>query len=126
MDSFKLKIEKLEDALAHIQSGINDLEERLRFKIMLISEEIITNQLRHADYSGKTPEIFFFFDKNNGVLTFKDNALKFNPLEKETPDLNTPLEETSPGGLGIFLVKQYARDIKYSYKEGFNVLKVYL
>jgi anti-sigma regulatory factor (Ser/Thr protein kinase) len=112
-----------------IEQAISILDDALRFKIMLICEEIITNQIRHANFENRVQEIEFCFDfknPNSIVLVFKDNAKEFNPLEANDPDLTTNIEETKLGGLGIFMVKKYSKELRYDYKEGCNILSVIL
>ena len=58
------------------------------------------------------------------VLTFLDNGIPYNPLEKEDPDTTLSAEEREIGGLGIFMVKKTMDDVKYEYKDGQNILKI--
>ena len=60
------------------------------------------------------------------VLQFRDNGVQYNPLERQDPNLNAPPEERDKGGLGIYIVKQYADDIEYEYKDNTNILTIKL
>ena len=107
MKCFRVEPEKLSTLLAKIETLIVDMDESLRFKIMLICEEVITNQIRHTDFEDKIPDITVCLDaksKKNISLVFKDNAKEFNLLEEKEPDITKSLEETELGGLGIFMV----------------------
>jgi len=127
MKCIEIDPEKIDKSLKEIESFSVDLDENLKFKIMLICEEVITNQIRHADFEDKIADIKFCFEiKNETTLLFKDNAKKFNPLKKEDPDTTKSLEETALGGLGIFMVKKYSKNIDYKYINGYNILKVTL
>jgi len=117
------------EILEKIEQSISSLDDVLKFKIMLICEETITNQIRHADFKNRIKDIEFCIDLSdidNIILVFKDNAQKFNLLEKHNPDLTTSIEETNLGGLGIFMIKKYSKKLTYSYKNGYNLLKVLL
>ena len=57
-------------------------------------------------------------------ITFRDQGIPYNPLEKEDPDVTLSAEERQIGGLGIFLVKKMMDDVHYEYRDGFNVLTV--
>ena len=63
----------------------------------------------------------------DGVLeiSFKDAGVRFNPLEKEDPDITLAIEDRPIGGLGIFLCKQMMDDIRYTYENGENRLTMY-
>ena len=101
------------------------LNDSLKYKLELISEELYTNVCSYA-YEGGNGEIKVeIFTKNNYViLQFKDNGIPYNPLERPEPDLDAPPEERDKGGLGIYIVKQYADDISYEYKENTNILTI--
>jgi len=117
------------EILENIEQSISSLDDVLKFKIMLICEETITNQIRHANFENRVQDIEFCMDLSdidNIILVFKDNAQKFNLLEKHNPDLTTSIEETNLGGLGIFMIKKYSKELTYSYKNGYNLLKVLL
>jgi len=58
------------------------------------------------------------------TITFVDNGIPFNPLEKADPDTTLSLEERGIGGLGIFMVKKTMDAITYDYKDGQNILMI--
>lgn len=125
MNCLGIKPNKLSDALEIIESWIDCLEEKLRYKVMLICEEAITNQIRHATYKDKEQYIEFCFDHRDDIsLIFKDNAKKFNPLESKDPDVTKDLPDRELGGLGIYMMKKYSKNITYRYSDGYNILKV--
>ncbi len=125
MNCLEIKPNKLSDALEIIESWIDCLEEKLRYKVMLICEEAITNQIRHATFEDKERYIEFCFDKRDDInLVFKDNAKKFDPLKSKDPDITKDLDDRELGGLGIYMIKKYSKNITYQYSNGYNILKV--
>lgn len=58
------------------------------------------------------------------ILTFIDNGVPYNPLEKADPDISLSAEDRQIGGLGIYMVKKTMDEIVYEYKDGQNILKV--
>ncbi|WP_035246625.1 ATP-binding protein [Desulfogranum mediterraneum] len=125
----KVHPEALSQALLEIEGGLSALPEDRRLKALLICEEIVTNQLRHADFEGRIPEISvqISMEKNEKIrLLFQDNGALFNPLQASDPDLSTELQDCTPGGLGIYLVKQSAETIRYSYEDEHSILEVTL
>ena len=58
------------------------------------------------------------------VITFIDNGVPYDPLEKADPDTTLSAEERDIGGLGIYMVKKSMDDIAYEYKDGQNILTI--
>lgn len=58
------------------------------------------------------------------VITFMDNGIPFNPLEKADPNTNLAADDRDIGGLGIYLVKKSMDGISYEYKNGQNILTI--
>src|SRR5262249_41230832 len=47
------------------------------------------------------------------VLRFADDGIPFDPLSRPTPVTPASLDEARPGGLGIHLLRRYARSLAY-------------
>lgn len=58
------------------------------------------------------------------ILTFIDQGIPFNPLEREDPDITLSAEERNIGGLGIHMVKKNMDKMEYEYHEGQNRLRI--
>lgn len=58
------------------------------------------------------------------IITFIDNGVPYNPLQKTDPDTTLSAEEREIGGLGIFMVKKSMDHISYEYKNGQNILHI--
>lgn len=96
-----------------------DVSEDIKFKIRLCVEEVEENIL---GYSGSTwIEVSIERVADQIVIAFKDGGMEFDPLKKEDPDINAPLEERGIGGLGIFLCKQMMDEVTYRFVKGCNV-----
>ena len=121
---------ELNKTLDYIESQLSSFDEEIRLKALLIIEEIITNQLRHAKFSSQEKKIITLsieFQKDSTILlTFEDNAEIFNPLNAKNPDVSLALQERKLGGLGIFIIKKYAKNLSHTYKNSRNILKVEL
>lgn len=57
-------------------------------------------------------------------LSFTDNGIYFNPLEKEDPDITLSAAEREIGGLGVFLVKTLMENVEYERVNNKNVIKM--
>lgn len=90
-------------------------------------DEIFSNISRYAypDGTGKVKIIIDYIESPKGIkLIFEDEGIRYNPLEKEDPDTNIPLEERRIGGLGIFIVKKTMDCMEYTYENGKNILTI--
>ena len=100
---------------------------KARRQIDIAIDELFGNIARYA-YSpdvGKAT-VRFSVEENplEVTITFIDNGIPFNPLEKSNPDTHLSAEERPIGGLGIFLVKKSMDMVEYEYKNGQNILKI--
>ena len=103
-----------------------NLPENIQFDIRLCVEEVEENILC---YSGTT-WVKVWIDRGDDyvLIGFEDGGVKFDPLAKPDPNINTSLEERQIGGLGIFICKQMMDELNYQFKNNTNVfvMKKYL
>lgn len=92
----------------------------------LILEELYTNTITHGASDGRDVfiEINFGINKNELIITYKDNGIPFNVLELPEPDLTASIENREVGGLGVHYVKALTDSVEYEYVEKHNVLKM--
>lgn len=96
-------------------------------KIDLIIEEMMVNIIEHG-YQGRSGKINFTCkashasQASNLELCFIDQGVAFNPLSRKKETIETDLQQTKPGGLGIFLTAKFAESIEYKYKNNSNHL----
>jgi len=92
----------------------------------LILEELYTNTITHGASDGRDIfiEVNLGIDKNELVMTYKDNGIPFNLLELPDPDLTASIENREVGGLGVHYVKTLTDSVEYEYLEKQNVLKM--
>jgi len=96
--------------------------------IDLVIEEVVVNIVRHGclGIENRIIDVGIDTTADSIILEISDNGSAFNPLEQENPDVKAGLDQRHPGGLGIFLVKQIAKDIQYERKDNKNFLRLYL
>lgn len=104
---------------------INNVPEATICKLKIIVDEIVSNVI---NYSIQTSKISVFITRKNRDIKMRiiDFGQEFNPLLVEMPNINLELEDRKVGGLGIFLVKEYAKTIHYKRKQSKNILTVVL
>jgi serine/threonine-protein kinase RsbW len=80
--------------------------------LVLAVDEAATNVIVHG-YQGRqgTIEIEVAREAMDVVVRMRDDAPPFDPTSAPSPDLIQPLEERTPGGLGIYLIRQYMDEV---------------
>jgi len=94
--------------------------------ITLIIEELYTNTIAHGAFDGREVfiEVTLNINKDELIMTYRDNGIPFNILELPEPDLTVPIERREVGGLGVHYVKVLTDLVEYEYTEKNNVLKM--
>ena len=102
-----------------------DCSMKAQMQISVAIDELISNISYYA-YESKVGEVTVQLEviDDYAIITFIDNGIPYNPLEKTDPDITLSADEREIGGLGIFLVKKNMDDIFYENKEGKNILQI--
>ena len=92
----------------------------------LILEELFTNTITHGASDGREVfiEVNLGIDKDELIMTYKDNGMPFNVLDLPEPDLTASIENREVGGLGVHYVKTLTDSVEYEYLDKHNVLKM--
>ncbi|SLM32857.1 Predicted anti-sigma F protein (E-sigma F) [Desulfamplus magnetovallimortis] len=122
------------DSLISMQEHVSSLAveagatAKQSLSISLIVEEIAVNIINYAYDTEESQTITIEFDKDSDhiYISFIDTGYAFDPLSAEEPDTTKDLNDRQIGGLGLFLVKQMADDIKYNRCDNKNILTVTL
>ncbi len=96
-----------------------DIDEAALFQMNLVIEEMFTNMVKYNTESAHDVEIAFQRDADRLIIELRDFGVEsFDITQTEPVDTSLPVEQRTPGGLGIHLVKQFMDEIKYEYKDG--------
>ena len=91
----------------------------------LLVEEIFMNIARHSYPEGAHGVVSVMYSvpaPGELAVEFGDQGIEFNPLAVSPPDLALDLDQRSAGGLGVFLLKEFADSLKYRREHGWNRL----
>ena len=102
---------------AHALSGT------VQSHLNLMLDELITNSITYGLPTVSEPELRLrlLVDEGAVIAQLEDNGIAFNPFEEAPePDPTLGLEERPIGGLGVFLVKQFADSTAYERVDGRN------
>lgn len=102
----------------------NKLSTKVTMNTNLILEELLTNTISYGyeDHDTHLIYVMFSIEQNELLIEIEDDAMPFNPLEREDVDTSKSLDDTAVGGLGIHFVKSLVSDIAYERRNDKNVL----
>ena len=100
-------------------------------RLRLAVEELVTNSITHGYGSTRGPwnEIMLegCVEPFEVWLRLSEDAPPFDPTRSHAPqDLDKPLAERTPGGLGLFLARQAVDRMAYDYSQGRNHVTVWV
>ena len=96
------------------------------FRLTLALDEIVCNVIRHG-FDDDAEHLFdVTLDVSGGMVTatVSDDGTPFDPRDAPPPNLDAPIEERQPGGLGMHLVRETMDAVEYRRENGRNVLTV--
>ncbi len=97
------------------------------FDVDLVLEELFTNMVRHA--RGGTSEIEIGLDDDGALLTLRlrdEGVEPWDPALAPLPDVDLPIQERRPGGLGIHFIRQLTRDLRFEHVDGTTIVTAVL
>ena len=96
-------------------------------QLTLVGEELAHNIFSYA-YDGAPGsfvlKICLCPEQKKVTMEFRDAGKPYNPLERQMPNVNSPISDREIGGLGIMLSKKFTDNQVYRYEDGQNVLLV--
>ena len=110
---------------AHLEGTSISIKQKMQ--ILVAVEEIFVNIASYAyapDQGNAIVRIEFSDEPVEVTITFMDNGIPFDPLQRRDPDVTLSAEERRIGGLGIFMTKKTMDSVDYEYKNGQNILRL--
>jgi serine/threonine-protein kinase RsbW len=103
------------------------LTKPVTFKLRLIVEELILNLIDHAmDPKTDRIDLRIEVEPSRVIVIIEDDSAPFDPHSAPAFDKAKPLEERTPRGMGIHLIRSMAHDMAYERINGHNRLRVTL
>ncbi len=101
-----------------------DPSPKAMYLVPLAIEELVTNCIHYGYDDAREHTILITLSVADQTLTMtvEDDGHEFDPLARETPDLDAPAEDRPIGGLGIHLLRNLADDMAYERRDGTNRL----
>lgn len=113
-----------EEAVRFIEA--NRLRREALYAANLAIEELGTNLLKFGYDDIAAHEIFLRLEilPTQLLVILEDDGREFDPLTAPAPDVNLLAEQRAVGGLGIFLVRKFAEELRYERRGGRNRVTV--
>src|SRR5690606_28770018 len=91
----------------------------------LCLDELLVNVVDHGA-PGPQSEITVHYRLDPGGVWAEivDGGPAFDPLSLPEPDVDAPLDERVPGGLGIYFVRRLMDEVVYERRDAFNRLRL--
>lgn len=98
--------------------------DRIR-EVELALEEALVNVFRYA-YPGEGGDVTVICRVEDGrmVVVICDRGIPFNLLDVPGPDISADVEERRVGGLGVYLIRRMADDVRYRRDGDRNLLEL--
>lgn len=96
----------------------NDVDRSSRYVVDLCIEELFVNMVTY-DTETEQDILLEITPHNGGVeVTLTDFEVeRFDPREANPVDVEAPLDQRTPGGLGLYLVLKMVDSIHYEYRD---------
>lgn len=105
----------------------NHIPQSITYALNLCLDEVLTNIISYGrKYKNQDCQIEMTLSTSNNQVsaTIRDSGIPFNPLKDShtPPDLQSPIEDRSVGGLGVYFLEQYMDIVEYKRENNQNVL----
>jgi len=95
----------------------SDIDVSIRYIVDLCVEELFVNMITYDTESDADILIEMSPHEQGVEISLTDfDVERFDPREIEPVDVDAPLEQRTPGGLGLYLVLKMVNSIHYEYR----------
>ena len=95
-----------------------NLPDGVRFPVHLAMEELFVNMVHYNPTVTTDIEVTVTVDDAVRVSLVDNGGVEFDVTVKRAVDVDAPLEERKPGGLGVHLVQNLVDTLEYEYQDG--------
>jgi len=95
----------------------DEIDQSVRYIVDLCIEELFVNMVTYDTETTKDILIEISSHKHGVEVSLTDyDVERFDPRDGPSVDVNAPLEQRTPGGLGLYLVLKMVNSIHYEYR----------
>jgi serine/threonine-protein kinase RsbW len=125
---FENKIEELSRVSAEARQFLQQhgVGSRALYLADLSIEEMGTNILKYAYRDSGLHQIRLRLEIASGqlLMVLEDDGQPFNPVRAAAPNVNLPVQERVPGGLGVHLVRTLVDSMEYRRSDSVNQVTI--
>ena len=98
----------------------HDIAEGIRFPVHLAMEELFVNMVKYNPNISTDIQVDVTLKANNEVRVslVDDGGVEFDVTAARPVNIDAPLEDRIPGGLGIHLIQNLVDTLEYEYQDG--------
>ena len=96
----------------------HELPDGVRFPVHLAMEELFVNMVHYNPTVTTDIEVAIDVADQVTVSLVDNGGVEFDVTTKRDVDIDAPLEERTPGGLGIHLIQNLVDSLEYQYQDG--------
>jgi anti-sigma regulatory factor (Ser/Thr protein kinase) len=96
----------------------HDLPDGVRFPVHLATEELFVNMVHYNPTVTTDIEVAIDVGDRVTVSLVDNGGVEFDVTAKRELDIDAPLEERTPGGLGLHLIQNLVDSLEYQYQDG--------
>jgi sigma-B regulation protein RsbU (phosphoserine phosphatase) len=117
--SFPRRIAALEAIFAFTRDAFasHGIDDALRNRVDLVLEELFTNMVKYGDGDGPVKITVDKIPAGVEVTLVENGVARFDVTGRPELDVTRPIEDRTPGGLGLHLVRRMVDAIEYEYLE---------
>ena len=118
--SFDRSIDSIADVYEFTENVLvsGNIGDELRFPVHLAMEELFVNMVNY--YPDNDNAIQLDVDAENGVVTVTITDFDVDPFDvtqSRNVDIDAPLDERTPGGLGLHLIQSMVDNLQYDWED---------
>ena len=116
---FGRSLDELKNIVSHTDTFFseNDIDASVRYIVDLCVEELFVNMITYNTESHADILIEMKPHEHGVEISLTDfDVERFDPREIGSVDVDAPLEQRTPGGLGLYLVLKMVNSIHYEYR----------
>ncbi len=98
----------------------SDVASGVRFPVHLAMEELFVNMVKYNPTVSTDIRVDVSVTAASGVeVSLVDRGgVEFDVTKERPVDVDAPLEERTPGGLGVYLIQNLVDTLQYEYQDG--------
>ena len=118
--TFDRSIDSIADVYEFTENVLvsGDIGDALRFPVHLAMEELFVNMVNY--YPDNDNEIQLDVEAENGMVTVTMTDFDVDPFDvtrSSNVDIDAPLDERTPGGLGLHLIQSMVDNLQYDWED---------